>query len=63
MVCGLEVTICQGMHSSLGDPPSIPSSYVYPAKTPKLLLILISKFNQFKSLKTHVEYVYVSLFE
>lgn len=32
MVRGLEVTIYQGMRSNLGDPPSIPSSYVYPAK-------------------------------
>lgn len=32
MVRGLEVTICQGMRSNLGDPPSIPSFYVYPAK-------------------------------
>lgn len=35
MVRGFEVTICQGMRSSLGDPPSIPSSYVYPAKVHK----------------------------
>lgn len=26
------VTICQGMHSNLGDLPSVPSSYAFPAK-------------------------------
>jgi len=41
MVRGFEVTICQGMHSSLGDPPSIPSSYVYPAKKKNFINMLI----------------------
>lgn len=31
-----EVTTCQGMRSNLGDLPSIPSSYAYPAKIHKI---------------------------
>lgn len=30
------VTICQGMHSNLGDLPSTPSSYACPINTKKL---------------------------
>lgn len=41
MVRGLEVTIYQGMRSNLGDPPSIPSSYVYPAKKKIVINTLI----------------------
>ncbi len=36
MVRESKVTICQGMHSNLGDPPSILFFYVFPAQLDKV---------------------------
>ena len=59
MVRESKVTICQGMHSNLGDLPSILFFYVFPVRT-NIIVKYITKY--IKPEERKIKNLYVSLF-